>query len=264
MSYPIFDTHAHYCDSRFENEFEGGAEAALRSAMEAGVGYFLNASVTLEDSRRSIDLAHRHAAVYASAGIHPEDCEIYDAAHVDEVMAELELLLRDRKTVALGEIGLDYHWDVPRDLQLIWFEAQMILARDLDMPVIIHDREAHGDVLRILLRYPTVHGILHSFSGSAEMAKELVAHGWYISFSGTITFKNARKPAEVVAAVPYERMLLETDCPYLAPHPYRGRINYSGYLVHIAAKLAELTGLDYDVICRITTENAKSIYKIKD
>lgn len=264
MSHLLFDTHAHYGDERFAREFEGCSEGAIQRAMEEGVGYFLNASVTLEDSRQSIALAHRYMTLYAAAGIHPEDCASYDLAHVDAVMAELETLLRDEKAVALGEIGLDYHWEVPRDLQKIWFEAQMSLARDLDMPVIIHDREAHGDMLEFLLRYPTVRGILHSYSGSAEMAKELVKRGWYISFSGTITFKNARKPAEVVAAVPHERMLVETDCPYLAPHPHRGKINYSGYLVHTAAKLAELSGLDYDEVCRITTENAKTIYRIKE
>ncbi|MBO5273737.1 MAG: TatD family hydrolase [Clostridia bacterium] len=264
MSYPIFDTHAHYLDGRFEREFEGGTDGAIKRAMEEGVGYFLNASVTLEDSRRSIDLAHRYDTVYAAAGIHPEDCEPYDITRVDEVMAELESLLCDDKVVAIGEIGLDYHWEVPHDLQKIWFEAQMTLARDLDMPVIIHDREAHGDVTDTLLRYPAVRGILHSYSGSAEMAKELVKYGWYISFSGTLTFKNARKPAEVVAAVPYDRMLVETDCPYLAPHPHRGKINYSGYLVHTVAKLAELAGLDFDEACRITTENAKTIYNIKE
>ena len=168
------------------------------------------------------------------------------------------------KAVALGEIGLDYHYeDVPPEIQMVYFEKQMALAEKLNIPVIIHDRDAHGDCLEMVKRFPNVKGVFHSFSGSAEMALELVKLGWYISFSGTVTFKNAKKPKEACVAIPSDRLLIETDAPYLAPTPHRGELNRSSYVQLTAEEIARLRGVSVEEIERITTENAKRLFRIK-
>ena len=207
--------------------------------------------------------------MYATVGIHPED-SAYCKKTPDEELSELygfvdskEKIKRD-KIVAIGEIGLDYHYEgYDKDIQKYYFEKQLEMSLNVGLPVVIHDREAHGDCFDTVLKYPKVRGVFHSFSGSAEMALELVKRGWYISFSGVLTFKNARKAVEVAEAVPIERILIETDCPYLAPHPFRGKINHSGLMWLTAKRLAEIKGISLDEVKRATLENTHSLFQIK-
>ena len=268
----IFDTHAHYFDRRFENEVEGGADAILSAIMPEPVERIVNVGTNCQNSRRAVEQAARYAGMYAAVGIHPEDCHFLpdaDAALTElrEILGDAESRRRD-KIVAVGEIGLDYHWqqygDIPMDKgkQAYFFDAQMELAHELDLPVIIHDREAHGDVFDAVCAHPNVRGVFHSYSGSAEMARDLVRRGWYISFSGVVTFKNAPRVREVVEATPLERILIETDAPYLAPGPYRGQMNHSGLMRYTAEAIAEVKGIKYDEVLRATSENAKKLYKI--
>jgi len=257
----FFDTHAHCDDKRFEAEYEGGTEGVITDCLNDNVSYIINIGTNLENSKASIELADRFENVYASCGIHPSDVFYNDP---DEAIATIERLLSHKKAVALGEIGLDYHYeDVPPELQMVYFEKQMRLAEKLDIPVIIHDRDAHGDCLEMVKRFPTVKGVFHSFSGSAEMALELVRLGWYISFSGTVTFKNAKKPKEACVVVPSDRLLIETDAPYLAPTPHRGELNRSSYVQLTAEEIARLRGVELSEIQKITTENAKRLFRIK-
>ncbi len=257
----FFDTHAHCDDKRFEAEYEGGTEGVITDCLNDNVSYIINIGTNLENSKASVELADRFENVYASCGIHPSDVFYNDP---DEAVATIERLLSHKKAVALGEIGLDYHYeDVPPELQMVYFEKQMRLAEKLDIPVIIHDRDAHGDCLEMVKRFPTVKGVFHSFSGSAEMALELVRLGWYISFSGTVTFKNAKKPKEACVVVPSDRLLIETDAPYLAPTPHRGELNRSSYVQLTAEEIARLRGVELSEIQKITTENAKRLFRIK-
>ncbi len=268
----IFDSHAHYFDGRFENEAEGGSDAILAAIHPDPVRYIINVGTNCENSRRAIAQAARYAGMYAAAGIHPEDCHTLGDA--DAALSELEAILGDKETrkrdklVALGEIGLDYHWqfygDIPMDKgrQAYFFDAQMELARKHALPVLIHDREAHGDCFETVLRHPEVTGVFHSYSGSAEMARELCRRGWYISFSGPLTFKNAARVREAASAVPRERLLVETDAPYLAPHPMRGKLNHSGLLVHTLGTLAELWSCTPSEAAKITCENAKRLFSM--
>ena len=266
----IFDTHAHYFDVRFSHESEGGAEEILGRIMPEPVARVVNVGTSLQNSQASIAQAAKHEGMYAAVGIHPEDCHYItdpDAA-LDELCALLgdaESRARD-KIVALGEIGLDYHWQdyngIPMDKakQAAFFDAQMQIAQERGLPVIIHDREAHGDCFETVLRYPNVRGVFHSYSGSAEMARELVRRGWYISFSGTLTFKNASRVREAALAVPRDRLLIETDAPYLAPHPLRGSLNHSGLLTHTLATLADLWQVSPEEAAAITFENAEKFF----
>ena len=257
----FFDTHAHCDDRRFEEEYEGGTDGVITDCLSSNVSYIINIGTSLENSRVSTELADKYENVYASCGIHPSDVFYEDP---DEAIATIEKLLSHKKAVALGEIGLDYHYeDVPRDLQMIYFEKQMRLAEKLNIPVIIHDRDAHGDCLEMIKKFPTVKGVFHSFSGSAEMALELVRLGWYISFSGTVTFKNAKKPKEACVVVPSDRLLIETDAPYLTPTPHRGTLNRSSYVQLTAEEIARLRGVTVEEIEKITTENAKRLFRIK-
>ncbi len=266
----IFDTHAHYFDRRFENEVEGGADAILSEIMPDPVERIVNVGTNCQNSRRAVAQAAGYAGMYAAVGIHPEDCHFIpdaDAAMTElrEILGDAESRRRD-KIVAIGEIGLDYHWqqygDIPMDKgkQAYFFDAQMELARELDLPVIIHDREAHGDCFETVLRHPEVRGVFHSYSGSAEMARELVRRGWYLSFSGTLTFKNADRVRAAATAVPRERLLIETDAPYLAPHPHRGRLNHSGLLVHSLETLAQLWACTPEEAAQITAQNAENLF----
>ena len=268
----IFDSHAHYFEGRFLKETEGGADAILREVMASSVEFILNVGTNCQNSRAAIDQAAQYPGMYAAAGIHPEDCHFLPDA--DEALEELCRLLGSAETrkrdklVALGEIGLDYHWEsygeIPMDKkkQAYFFDAQMRLARELDLPVIIHDREAHGDCFETVLRHPQVRGVFHSYSGSAEMARELVRRGWYLSFSGTLTFKNADRVREVAASVPRERLLIETDAPYLAPHPMRGKLNHSGLLVYTLEALAKIWGCEVQEAADVTSANAKKLFCI--
>lgn len=261
----IFDSHAHYFDERFAEKYPGGADAAIADAYKIGVRYILNAGTSPETTRQAITLAERYPHLYASAGIHPSDSHDIPDEHLQASLDEIRLLCGHRKVTALGEIGLDYHWDTSRkERQKSIFDTQLSMAEELNIPVIIHDREAHGDTLDILRAHPNVCGVLHSFSGSTEMARQLVARGWYISFSGPVTYKNAHGVREVAAAVPSDRILIETDAPYLPPEPHRGEINYSGYLPLIAHAIAEARGVSDAEILACTTENALQLFRIAD
>lgn len=257
----LFDTHAHCDDKRFDTEYEGGTLKLIEDCFNDNIGYIINIGTNLENSRVSVELAHKFENLYAACGIHPSDVFYEDA---DKSISVIEELLKDEKAVALGEIGLDYHYEhVPRDLQMTYFRKQMDLAKRLRIPVIIHDRDAHGDCLEVIKEYPEVIGVFHSYSGSAEMVKELVKLGWYISFSGTVTFKNARVPKEACVVVPSDRLLIETDAPYLAPTPHRGTLNRSTYVQLTAEEIARLRGTTLEEIEKITTENAKRLFGIK-
>ena len=253
---PIFDTHAHYDDSRFD----GDRDAVLAALPEAGVELVLDPGCDLPSSRAAAALAERYGHVYAAAGIHPENC----AGFQDADLAALRQLLAQPKVAAIGEIGLDYYWaeNPPRDFQQMVFRKQLALAEELDLPVIVHDREAHGDSLSIIREFPAVTGVFHCFSGSPEMAEELLKRGWYLGFDGPITYKNARRAPEVAAITPLERMVVETDAPYLSPVPVRGRRNDSRYLPHVIAKLAEWKGVTPEEMTRITNENGKRLFRL--
>ncbi len=268
----IFDSHAHYFDKRFEKEYEGGAERLLAEIMPTPVSHILNVGTDPHNSEIAVRQALDHAGMYAAVGIHPGDCHYL--SNREAAMEELCTLLgtdeerRRKKIVAIGEIGLDYYFEkygeIPMDraLEQWYFDRQMELAEKLDLPVIIHDREAHGDCFETVLRYPKVRGVFHSFSGSAEMARELTRRGWYISFSGTLTFKNAERVRAAARAVPRDRLLVETDAPYLAPHPMRGRLNHSGLLVHLLNMLAELWECTPAEAACVTAQNAKKLFGI--
>ncbi len=262
----LFDSHAHYYDGRFDT-VEGGADALLDCLFDGEVGGIVNVGTDLENAHTVIESAARFEGMYAAVGIHPSDGQAY--RDIPAAMAELKAILGDaesrkrRKIVALGEIGLDYHYpDTDKPHQAAFFEAQLCLAEELDMPVIIHDREAHGDCFDAICRHPRVRGVFHSYSGSAEMARDLSRRGWYISFSGVVTFKNAPKVREAVQATPVDRILIETDAPYLAPVPYRGQMNHSGLMRYTAEAVAAIKGIKYDEILRVTTENTRALLDI--
>ena len=264
-----FDSHAHYFDSWF-NEYEGGADALVEKILADKVGAIVNVSTNPENLKECLAQAKKFDNMYASAGIHPEDCLYID--DIDAALAEIEASVCDEhsrkknKIVAIGEIGFDYHIDNLTDevkaKQRYVFDTQMKMAEKYSLPVIIHDREAHGDCFEMALKYPKVKGIFHSYSGSAEMARELIRRGWYISFSGVVTFKNASRVREVLASIPLENLLIETDAPYLAPHPNRGKMNHSGNLEYTVATIAEVFGMSSEEIADITFKNAKTIYGI--
>lgn len=253
---PIFDTHAHYDASRFDSD----RDDVLSALPSAGVGLVLDPGCDLPSSRAAVALAERYEHVCAAVGIHPEDCADFQDTDLDE----LRRLAHFPKVVAIGEIGLDYYWEdnPPRDLQQAVFRKQLALAQALDLPVIVHDREAHGDSLAIIREFPSVTGVFHCFSGSPEMAVELVKRGWYLGFDGPVTYKNAKRAPEVAAVTPLDRMVVETDAPYMAPVPYRGKRNDSRYLPHVIEKLAEWKGIAPEELTRITWENGKRLFRI--
>ncbi len=260
----FFDTHSHYTDSRFETEFPGGADALLKEVFASGVEKIVNAGTSIENSKKVCEMAARFDGMYAAVGIHPEDCK--GLTDVDATLAELEELLERRKElkiVALGEFGLDYYWDTSyKELQQVYFERQLELSVKYGLPAVIHDREAHGDCFETVLRHPEAHGVFHSFSGSPEMALELTRRGWYISFSGVVSFKNARKSREAAAVVPEDKILIETDCPYLAPHPFRGKLNRSDYLKYTLEALAEARNEDSEVLSEKIFQNSLKFFSV--
>lgn len=249
-----FDSHAHLDDPRFD------ADRDEIFAALAEQGPVMNVGCDLASSERSVALAQKYPFVYASVGSHPDDAD-----HVDgKLLDAYRRLCAEKEVRAIGEIGLDYHYeDVPRAQQIIAFEQQLELAEALKLPVIVHEREAHGDAMDIVMRHPDVRGVFHCFSGSKEMALWLVDRGWYIGFTGVLTFKNARRAVEAAQALPLDRILIETDCPYMAPEPYRGRRNDSRFVPLVAAKLAELRGLTQQEAGEITAANAKRLYGIE-
>ncbi len=252
----LFDTHAHYDDESFDAD----RDAVLTALPEQGVGLILNPGCDVESSRKAVRYAAAYPHVYAAVGIHPENCGGCTAGDLDAIRALAQL----PKTVAIGEIGLDYYWaeNPPRDFQQQVLRQQLALARELALPVIIHDREAHADTLAIVREFPGVTGVFHCFSGSPEMARELLKMGWYLGFDGPVTYKNARRAPEVASMTPLDRMLIETDSPYMTPVPYRGRRNDSGYVHLVAEKLAEWKGVTPEEMARVTTENGKRLFRI--
>lgn len=251
-----FDTHAHYDDEKFAED----AEAVLAALPEAGITMVLNPGCDLVSSWKAAELAGRWSSVYAAAGIHPEECAGCTEADF-QVIRELCGL---KKVVAVGEIGLDYYWEEnpPREFQQWVFRRQLELALELDLPVIIHDRDAHGDCLAIVAEYPGLRGVFHCFSGSPEMAAELLKRGWYLGFDGPVTYKNAKKAPEVIELCPMDRLLLETDSPYLSPVPHRGERNDSRNLPLIAARIAEVKGCTAEEIAAAAMENGRRLFRI--
>jgi len=251
-----FDTHAHYDDEQFYTD----RNEVLADMAEKGVELIVNPAADMKSSRAGRELAARWPFLYFAIGVHPHDTENM----TDEDFDELRELSRDSECVAVGEIGLDYHYDLsPRDIQRTRFEQQMELARELGKPVIIHEREACADVLDVVTKYKDLKGVYHCFSGSWETAKVILNQGWYLSFTGVITFKNARKALEVVEKMPADRLMIETDSPYLAPVPVRGRRNDSRNLTYIAAKAAELRGISPEELAALTLENGKRFFGIE-
>ena len=252
----LFDTHAHMDDRVFDED-----RAELLAALpEQGLALVLNPGCSLASSRNVDKLTREYDYIYGAVGSHPD---VADEVN-ETVLEEYRTLCRlNPKIKAIGEIGLDYHYeDIPRDIQKKAFRMQMQLARELNMPVIVHERDAHEDGLAIVDEFPEVKGVFHCYSGSLEMAKELVKRGWYIGFTGVLTFKNARKAVEVATNIPLERIVLETACPYMSPEPFRGKRNDPGQLYRMVEKLAEIRGLTVEEIHRITTENGRRLYRI--
>ena len=252
----LFDTHAHLDADAFDLD----REELIASLPGAGLSLVMNPGCDRPSSLAAIELAKRYDFIYAAVGSHPDAADLVNEELIDEYR---RLCKENPKVLAIGEIGLDYHYeDIPREIQQQAFRMQMALARELDLPVIVHEREAHEDGMTIIDEFPEVKGVFHCYSGSAEMAKELVKRGWYIGFTGVLTFKNARKALEVAAAIPLERIVIETDCPYMAPVPFRGQRNDPGKLCRMAQRLAELRGITEEEAARITLENGRRLYRM--
>lgn len=250
-----FDSHSHMDSACFDAE----RDILIRSFAERQVEGFINIGCDYDSSVRSIALAEAYPNVWAAVGSHPDDAERVDA----DLIEKYRRLAAHEKVVAIGEIGLDYHYEDPsRDFQKPAFEAQLQLARELNLPIIVHEREAHGDAMEIIDRYPDVTGVFHCYSGSLEMAKELVKRGWYIGFTGVVTFKNARKAVEVVKWLPLDRILIETDCPYMAPEPFRGRRNDTGFVPLVGKAIAAHRGEPEELVMEATTANAQRLFRI--
>ena len=252
----LFDTHAHLNDSCFDAD----RNELLAMLPQKGLTLVMNAGCSLESSKEALEMAAPYDWLYCSVGSHPDSCDEVN----EDVLEEYRKLCKENSKVkAIGEIGLDYHYeDIPRETQKKAFRAQMALAAELDLPVIVHERDAHEDGMAMIREFPDVTGVFHCYSGSAEMARQLVDKGWYIGFTGVLTFKNARKAVEVASSIPLERIVLETDCPYMSPEPFRGKRNDPGKLYRMAEKLAEIRGLSVEEIHAITVENGKKLYRI--
>ena len=258
-----FDSHSHYYDERFVEEREGGADPLISALLSGEVSGIINVGTSPETCRAAIEQAEKYDNMYLALGIHPSDTRFL--SDMDAELAEIENMIKKqgRRCVCLGEIGLDYHYpDTDKERQHRYFRAQMALAERLGLPVCIHDRDSHADVMAVIREFPNVRGVLHSYSGGVDMARELVELGYMISFSGTLTFTNARRPREVAATLPHDRILIETDCPYLAPHPLRGTLNHSGNLKYTNATLAEILGITEEECAALTEANAKRFFGI--
>lgn len=252
----IFDSHAHYDDEVFSED----RERLIETIKENGVIGILNCGASLEGARQSYKLANDYDLFYAAVGIHPENADEFN----EQVLEELKEYTKSSKVKAIGEIGLDYYWEEnpTKEVQQAVFRAQMKLAEELELPVVIHDREAHEDTLKILKEFPKVKGVLHCFSGSVEFARECLKLGYYIGFTGVVTFKNAKKIIDVAKEVSIDRMLVETDAPYMAPTPYRGKRNQSDYIKYVIEKLAEVRETTPEEISAKTIENTKRLFGI--
>ena len=248
----IFDTHAHYDDSRFDED----RDELISSLTQKGVSQIVNCGCDYKSCLTTLKLSEKYDFVYAALGVHAHEAEEL----TDEDWEKILKLFDNEKVVAVGEIGLDYHYDFsPRDIQKEVFERQLILANELDLPVIVHDRESHEDTMKLLKKHRPK-GVVHCFSGSAEMAKEIIKLGMYIGIGGAVTFKNAKKPVEVVKEIPLDRLLLETDAPYMTPVPFRGQRCDSSHIAYTAEKIAEIKGMDVQQIIDICNENARRLF----
>ena len=254
---PVIDTHAHY-DS---GGFNADRDEVLSSLPASGVALVVDPGCDVPSSQAAVALAEKYPHVYAAVGIHPGDC----AGCTDADFEAIRTLCGHEKVVAVGEIGLDYYWEdnPPKEFQQMVFRRQIELALELDLPVIVHDREAHGDSLAVVLDYPALRGVFHCFSGSPEMAQELLKRGWYLGFDGPITYKNAKRAPEVAAVTPLDRIVVETDAPYLTPVPYRGKRNDSRYLPYVIEKLAEWKGVSREEMTDITLKNGKRLFGLE-
>lgn len=249
----LFDTHAHYDDERFDED----RDALLSSMPEHGIGLLVNPGCDLETSQKAVQYSKQYDFVYAAVGYHPENLK----NGVD--LAAIEALAANPKVRAIGEIGLDYYWEKDpenRAYQQEIFHAQMRMAQRIGLPVIVHDREAHQDALTVAQQYPDVVGVFHCYSGSVEYAKQLLELGYFLSFTGVITYKNARKSHEVINMMPLDRIMIETDAPYLSPEPFRGKRNSSRYVYRVAETIAEIRAMSVDEVIAITTENGKRFF----
>lgn len=250
-----FDTHAHYDDEAFNED----RDALLPRLNAGGVELIIDPGCDVKSSRAAIALAEKYSFVYAAVGVHPENIAGFPMNELGKIRA----LAAHPKCVAIGEIGLDYYWDAShKDEQKAIFRAQLDMAQELCKPVIIHDREAHGDCMEMVRQYPGLRGVFHCYSGSAEMAKELLKNGWYLGFDGPVTYKSARKTIEVLELCPLDRLLIETDSPYIGPVPMRGKRNDSGNLRYIVEKIAEVKGVSPEDIACISMENGKRLFGI--
>lgn len=256
MKYKIFDTHAHYDSDSFDEDREN----VIKELQENGVIGVLNCGADLYGLRKSVELAKEFDMFYAAVGIHPENADEFN----EDVVKEIKEFVKNEKVKAIGEIGLDYYWEEnpPREVQKEVFRAQMKLADELNLPVVIHDRDAHKDTLEIMKEFPNVIGVVHCFSGSVEFAKECIKLGYYIGFTGVLTFKNAKKLVDVCREIPAERMLVETDCPFMAPVPFRGKRNKSDYIEYIIDKMSEIRGISGEEMNEILLNNKKRLFKI--
>ncbi len=252
----IFDSHAHYDDERFDED----REIIIEELRENGVVGVLNCGSSYEGTEKSLKLANENDFFYAAVGIHPEFADEFD----DNIYMKIKDMAENKNVKAIGEIGLDYYWEEnpSREVQIKVMEKQMKLAEELNLPVVIHDREAHGDVLEVIKKFPNVNGVIHSFSGSSEFARECLKEGYYIGFTGVVTFKNAKKIKEVAKMVPIQRILVETDCPYMTPTPFRGKRNRSDYIKYIIDTIAELRGVSYKEIEEASLENTRNLFSI--
>ena len=253
----FFDSHAHYNDERFNED----RDELLRAMSKNDVDYIVNAAANIAGSNEGIQLAEKFPSIYAAVGVHPHDVGELE----EDAIETLENLSKHPKVVAIGEIGLDYYYDhSPRDIQRLWFERQMALAKKVKLPIIVHSREASQETFDMIKESGLSSGVIHCYSGSAEMAKEYIKLGFYIGIGGTLTFNNARKTVEVVEQIPLESIVIETDCPYLTPMPHRGKRNDSTYLKYIAQKIGDIKNLSIEEVARVTTDNAKILYNIVD
>lgn len=251
----FFDTHAHYDDSQFDSD----RDTLLSSMPENGVNLILNPGTDTESSLKSIELAKKYPFIYCAVGYHPHEAD----KMTHEEFEKIAQMLKHPRVRAIGEIGLDYHYDfASHEEQISCFRKQLELARETGKPVIIHDREAHEDCINILSEYPEVRGVFHCYSGSLEMARLLIKRGWYLSFTGAITFKNARRALEVISEIPAERIMIETDSPYLSPVPLRGKRNDSRNLPYIADVIAKCLGISVEDAAKLCFENGKRFFDI--
>ena len=252
----LFDTHAHMDDRAFDPD----RETLLKTLPESGIGLLVNPGCSLASSEAACVLSQKYDYIYAAVGSHPDAADKVNEETLDRYR---QLVRENKKVVAIGEIGLDYHYeDIPRGIQKKAFRAQMALAKELGLPVIVHEREAHEDGMHIVEEFPEVTGVFHCYSGSAEMAKVLVNRGWYVGFTGVLTFKNARRALEAAKAVPQTRVVLETDCPYMSPEPFRGQRNDPRRLYRMAEALAALWEVSPEEAQAITFENGKRLYRM--